>query len=264
MHDVDKPSRTGPQQPGRRHRRTHRWAAVLVLAGCGGPNEAPQRLAPAEPRVQHRAYPLRGEVVRVDRKNGSASIRHEAIPGYMPEMTMPFDVSDRAVLADLEVGDEVEGRLLVETGRRSRLTELAITRPAVSPPAADPAAPPQTLEVGQEVPDFRVTTQDGEILRIADFRGKALALTWIYTRCPLPDYCPLMDRRFREAAERLRPRPERAAGVRLLSVSFDPAHDVPEVLRRHARLRGASPPLWRFAVAGEEDLARAGPAHGLL
>jgi protein SCO1/2 len=88
-------------------------------------------------------------------------------------------------------------------------------------------------------------------------------MTFIYTRCPLPDFCPLMDRKFADLARLLMARPERAEGVRLLSISFDPEHDTPEVLARHARTLDATGPLWTFAVASHEELTRVGPSLGL-
>jgi protein SCO1/2 len=98
------------------------------------------------------------------------------------------------------------------------------------------------------------------MLRLSDLRGKVVALTFIYTRCPLPDFCPAMDAKFADLARRLSVVPGRADRVRLLSVSFDPEHDTPTVLAAHAGRRGAAPPLWTFAVASHEELGRvAGP-----
>ena len=84
------------------------------------------------------------------------------------------------------------------------------------------------------MPDFTMTSQDGKPLKLSDLRGKVVVLTFIYTRCPLPDFCPLMDRKFSELAQQLGAFPERAKDIRLISLSFDPEHDTPEVLRKHA------------------------------
>ena len=122
---------------------------------------------------------------------------------------------------------------------------------------------PRMLEVGESVPDFAMTTQEGETLNLSDLRGKVVALTFIYTRCPLPDFCPLMDRKFEELADRIGAIAGRAEHVRLLSVSFDPEHDTPEVLRKHAENLGARPPLWRFAVASHGELGKVAAPLGL-
>jgi protein SCO1/2 len=94
---------------------------------------------------------------------------------------------------------------------------------------------PRVLEKGDQVPDFAMTTQEGKPLKLSDLRGSVVALTFIYTRCPLPDYCPLMDRKFGELASRIGVIPERAKRIRLISLSFDPEHDTKEVLAKHAQ-----------------------------
>jgi protein SCO1 len=236
-------------------------ALGLLAAGCdsGRPTAATQGgVKKAAPPTKD--YKLVGVVRRVDRESGEVAIRHEAIPGFMPAMTMPFDVKDKELLSELRAGDEVEGTLRV-SGDHSELVALEVTKPAVAlagPPPGPAPRPP--LAVGEEVPDFSMRTQDGEVLRLSDLRGKVVALTFIYTRCPVPDFCPLMDRKFAELAERVKALPGWPARVRLLSVSFDPEHDTPEVLARHARLKGAAPPLWTFAVASHDELRKvAGP-----
>ncbi len=114
------------------------------------------------------------------------------------------------------------------------------------------------------VPDFTMTTQEGRTLALSELRGKVVVLTFIYTRCPLPDFCPLMDRKIKELAGKVDAMPGRAEQVRLLSVSFDPEHDTPEVLRKHAQVQGARPPLWTFAVASHDELAKVAGPLGLM
>lgn len=243
---------------------------LAISPGCGGgtpPAPPDQGHRPAQPPAVHppaagseTVYPLVGVVRTVDREGGTVAIRHEAIPGYMPAMTMPFDLSGQEILAELQVGDTIEGTLRV-AGNRSALTDVVIT--ALAEPTPEPGTgPPPTLAPGDPVPDLAVTTQDGQPLRLSDLRGKTVVLTFIYTRCPLPDFCPLIDRKFAELARRLQ-----TAGasedVRLLSVSFDPEHDTPSVLQAHARVLGAQPPLWTFAVASHEALFAAGSRLGL-
>jgi protein SCO1/2 len=184
-------------------------------------------------------------------------------------MTMPFTLKGKAALEDIRPGDEVEGALRVDTvGGEVKdydLVDLTPTGRSIEPApaptgvgATEPA--PAVLKPGDPVPDFAVTTQEGRPLRLSELRGKVVALTFIYTRCPLPEFCPAMDAKFADLARRLSGVPGRADGVRLLSVSFDPGHDTPAVLAAHARRRGAGPPLWTFAVATPEELARvAGP-----
>lgn len=235
------------------------------LCSCGGGRPAAPaagRADPGEPGGPARSFPLTGVVREVNRGAGIVAIRHDAVPGFMPAMTMPFDLKGQEVLEDLEPGDKVRGTLRVD-GREARLEGVEITELATAPPGAEGPAGPKVLEVGEEVPDFAMTTQDGQALRLSDLRGKVVVVTFIYTRCPLPNFCPLMDRKFSELASWVRGVRGRDERVRLLSVSFDPEHDTPEVLRRHARLRGARPPVWTFAVAQHDELRKAAGSLGL-
>lgn len=244
--------------------------------GSSAPTVAPKAAPKPEPAVSIVRYKVAGVVRRVKPDSGQVVIAHEAIPGFMNAMTMPFTLKDRSVLEDLEPGDEVEGELRVEKAgtlvKDYELTGLVVTRPALPPaPKTLTFSPkgltireaPKRLEPGQEVPDFTMTTQEGRSLKLSELRGDVVVLTFIYTRCPLPDFCPLMDRKFAELAGKLAGSPERARRVRLLSVSFDPEHDTPEVLRKHAAVQGAKPPLWTFAVAAHDELAKVAAPLGL-
>lgn len=249
---------------------------LVCLAGCEKPRPVTEALPVAPDQgvkaaeSAKKSYKIVGVVRKVDQKAGEAVIKHESIPGYMPAMTMPFRVPDKESLAELRPGDEVEGTLQIE-GEHSELTGLVVTRPAPAEPlrldlsggALRFKTAQRVLEPGEMVPDFTMTTQDGKTLRLADLRGKVVVLTFIYTRCPLPDFCPLMDKKMAELASKLAAVPARAEQVRLLSLSFDPEHDTPEVLAKHARMQGAQPPLWTFAVAGHDELAKVAPALGL-
>ena len=247
------------------------WIVVgLALASatvCGCRQEPPsqnsgEKTAPAKTDGEAR-YALQGKVRSIDRDAGLVSIRHDEIPGYMPAMTMPFRLENGDMLEELQPGDTVRGVLIVR-GDSSRLADVEIT--AWADPADLPGAKPKLarLEPGMPVPDFSLTTQDGNELKLSSERGNVVVLTFIYTRCPLPDYCPAMDKRFADLARRVKLLGDpKTVGVRLLSISFDPDHDTPEVLSKHARILGAAPPLWTFCVASHEELARVGPSLGL-
>ncbi len=244
-------------------------AGLLALgpaSGCGGGGANPPPAPTAA--LTSTTYTLKGEVRKVDAASGEVTIAHEAIPGFMAAMTMPFTLKDRATLEDVRPGDQVEGPLrVVSSGGEVKdydLLDLTVTRPSIEPPPPPISVPAGSevvlLKLGDPVPDFTVTTQDGRTLRLSELRGEVVALTFIYTRCPLPDFCPAIDLKFADLARRVATAPGRADKIRLLSVSFDPAHDTPAVLAAHARRRGARPPLWTFAVASDEELARvAGP-----
>lgn len=256
-------------QPARRFLAAPLALALLTLAACRRDEADPVPVPPAAPAktAGGASYELRGVVRIVDADAGQATIRHEAIPGFMAAMTMPFAVDDKELLGDLRPGDEVEGRLDVEMAgdsvRSYRLRDLKITRPATSPPVEGPAAAPALLGPGDPVPDFAFLTQTGTPGRLSEYRGSYVIFTFLYTRCPLPDFCPLLDRKFGELAARIGRDARLRDRVRLLSVSFDPEHDTPEVLARHALRNRAVPPLWTFAVAQHEELAKVAPGLGL-
>ena len=270
-------------------------AATLAAWGCGGGTRrpsgkpatatkagndaasAPPNRTPAPPgAVESTDYTLRGVVRSVAPESGRVMISHEDIPGFMKAMTMPFQPADESILGLLRPGDHVEGVLHVERQdgavRDYQLRDLKVTKPAapraltleVSKQKVQLLQPPPRLKMGEAVPDFLMTGQDGRTLKLSDLRGKVVVLTFIYTRCPMPDFCPLMDRKFSELAQRLRVFPNRAKDIRLISLSFDPENDTPDVLRKHAEIRGATPPLWGYAVASHEELARIAPRLGLF
>jgi protein SCO1 len=255
-----------------------------LLSACAGGCSRPQTprtegragKAPTEPRRETKQYTLTGEVRKVQRQSGEVTIHHDAIPGFMEAMTMPFHVDSQGLPEDLQEGDRVQGTLNVELENGAvsayQLTNLTVTKPAPAPalvldlskrtPALRPKA--RRLETGELVPDLALTDQDGKHFRLSDLRGYVVVLTFIYTRCPLPDFCPTMDRKFAELAKSISALPGRAEKIRLLSISFDPDHDTPEILSKHARVRGGMPPLWTFAVASHEELAHIAEPLGLV
>ncbi len=209
----------------------------------------------------------------VDPAEGEVTVAHEAMPGFMEAMTMPFQIKNKAALTEIQPGDIVTGPMIVNFKQGNikdyQLVDLTPTG-LVAPPQAEPGSGkpmfggdrPAILQVGAIVPDFGMTTQTGSSLRLTDLRGKVVVVTFIYTRCPLPDFCPAVDAKFADVARLVRLVPDRADHVALLSVSFDAEHDTPDVLLRHARLRGAKPP-WSYAVANTAELAQVGPLLGL-
>lgn len=215
-----------------------------------------------------KTYKLTGIVRKIDKDSGEVMIRHDEIQGFMKAMTMPFDLKGQEVLKELMPGDEVEGELIVKTDD-IELKGVVITNPAPAgsikfgPNGVEVASKPLVLLPGEMVPEFKFTLQDGKPAKLSDYRGKTVVLTFIYTRCPLPNFCPLMDRKFGELAARIQNTP-RADQIRLLSISFDPEHDTPEILASHAKARNAKMPVWTFAVAGHEELGKFGPQVGLI
>ena len=219
-----------------------------------GPGTAVDSAARPGPAVTTADYRSRASSARCQPESGRVMIRHEEIPGFMKAMTMPFRPADESILGCSTPAT----RSRASCTSRSRTGPSATTNFEISK-VTKPAAPramtldiskekaqlrekPRILTVGEEVPDFAMTGQDGKAFKLSDLRGKVVVLTFIYTRCPMPDFCPLMDRKFSELAQRLGAFPKRAKDIRLISLSFDPENDTPEVLRKHAAIRGAIAP----------------------
>jgi protein SCO1/2 len=198
-----------------------------------------------------RQYELQGQVLAVDRERQEITIKHGDVQGFMPGMTMPFHAKEAKLLDCCQPGDLVTATLVVQDSI-GYLSAIQRTGHA----ALTEAPPPRVdlLEPGQIVPDVALVDETGAARHLSDWRGKLLAVTFTYTRCPLPDFCPRMDHHFKSvqtsalADNGLRDR------IALLSITFDPAFDTPAVLAAHARQVGADPGLWHFATGQEKEI----------
>ena len=186
--------------------------------------------APASDAERH---PLTGTVVRLDRSSAELVVAHEAIAGFMPAMTMPFGVS--GALAGVQPGDRIKAVLVAGVGSSgSRLEDVVVTKKASGPILTTPPVLPGP-PIGAEVPDFQLRNQDDEVIRLRQFKGRAVILTFIYTRCPLPDFCPLMMKHFDAINRQVASRPDLAERVYLVGVSVDPEYDTPAVLEAYGK-----------------------------
>jgi protein SCO1 len=225
--------------------------ALLAAAGCAAAPEA-------------RPYELQGQILAIRPEPQELLIEHGDIVGFMPGMTMPFKVRDERLLSSKAPGDLIRARLMV--GRdEAWLATLEKTGTApLEEAAAFPAASFVTpLKAGDPVPDATLTDQGGTPLTISAWRDSAVVVTFSYIRCPLPQFCPLMDRRFAEVQRAVREDPVLNGRVHLLSVSFDPRNDTPEAMTAHAARAGAEPSVWRFATAAPEVVDRFAAAFGV-
>ena len=218
-------------------RRLAAAAAVVVLAtACG---------------ERHQAT---GLVLRVDRDTGTLTVSHDPIPGFMDAMVMPLVAADRDELRDVQPGDRIGFRLVVR-GTRTQVDRISIlTAARVDQGLQQSPAAPSLAVIGAVVPDFTLTDQDGAPVSLHGLRGKVVAVSFIYTRCPLPDYCPRVITN--QAALRHRFRDRMGTDLVLLTVTFDPTHDTPERLKAYARSYGADEPGWRFLTGDREAIAR--------
>jgi protein SCO1 len=201
--------------------------------------------------VRSSHYELRGQVLAVDRDRQEITIKHGDIQGLMPGMTMPFKVSDAKLLDGVQAGDIVKATLVVKdaTGYLSSLERTG--HEAVTAPAPTFA---HVLEPGQKVPDVKLTDDTGAARTLSDLRGRVVGVTFIYTRCPYPDFCPKMDRQFKAAQTEILNDAQLRDRAALLSISFDPAFDTPKILAGRAKEIGADPRVWHFATGAPEAI----------
>ena len=225
---------------------------VALAAGCAG-----------APGADASRYAMRGQLVAVQLDTGQVLLKHDAIPGYMDAMTMLFRVADRAAIRDRRAGDLVTATLVVESDA-SYLEDMLLTGTA---PLDDAAPAPvanglHILTPGDSAPETPLFTHRGATVSLPEWRGSAVAVTFIYTRCPLPDFCPLLDRRFAAIQEAAAADPALRGRVRLLSVSFDPDADTPAILAAHAERVGAGAD-WHFATAPRAIVDRFAASFGV-
>lgn len=221
--------------------------------------------SPLESTNVLRSFAARGMIREIPDGNKSLVVRHEEIPGFMPKMTMTFEVRDANELRGLAVGDTIVFNIRA-TQDDSWIDEIrrAGTNDVIDSAPKDPSSVAllqvATLKPGDPMPDAELLGEDGRTVRLSDFAGKALAFTFIFTRCPLPNYCPRMNVNFKEARELLIQNIEGPSNWQFLSISFDPAFDKPGVLGRYAfSYRGAVTNQWMFAAAPTNVLAVMSP-----
>ena len=202
--------------------------ACIVLAGCHStPKLGPQGSASSSSKV----YKLRGKVVSTNAAKGEVTLDHEAIVGFMEAMTMPYKLKDPSILSELHPGDVITADVLVSDDPNADILLDHIVVVAQAKPDYKPTTFYHVPTPGDAVPDFRMRNQDGRPIHLGQFKGKALLLTFIYTRCPLPNFCPLVTRNFAAVNKQLAGNPRLYAKSHLLSVSFDPENDTPARLR---------------------------------
>jgi protein SCO1 len=178
-------------------------------------------------------YHLEGTVVSIDQAQGRLVIDHKEIPGFMGAMTMPYPTADPKDLDRVSPGDQITADVVVGQNR-IRLENIVVVKKSdgKSAPTGAQLAP---SEREGPVPDFAFVNEDGKRIHLGQYRGRTVLLTFIYTRCPLPDYCPLVTHNFAEIEKALRKSPGLYDRTHLLTISFDSKYDTPAVLRNYAK-----------------------------
>jgi protein SCO1/2 len=232
-------------------------AVTAFLGGCRG-TFAPAAQSQQQPMAGGKQYHIRGIVVASDAKTGAVTLDTDAIPGYMEAMTMPYTLRQPDIATELHRGDTITAVMTV-TPDANLLDQIVVVDQAK--PDYVPAVTYNDLEPGETIPDFEFLNQSGRRVRLDQWRGKVVLLTFIYTRCPLPNFCVRMSRNFAEIDKELQKDPELYRKTHLLSVSFDPKYDTPKVLRSYGgaytgRYTEETFTHWDFAAPAEKELKK--------
>lgn len=230
---------------------------LVLLMTCCAEQESDERQRP-DPLVE--SYRVRGLVRGLDFAASSVIVEHEDIPGLMPSMTMPFHVKEIIELQKLHEGTAIAFELVMAENE-SWITDITpIDRSTLQlpekPAISDPDAPVERVREGDPAPSFELVDQDGEAVRLEDYQGEQLVVTFVFTRCPVPDYCPLMSENFRQLQDEIEHSPQLRDTAHLLSVTIDPAFDTPEVLKAYAARFEAAPDRWKFATGSADEINR--------
>ena len=218
-------------------------------------------------RSDERSYRLHGQALSLEPARKTITIKHDEIKGFMPAMTMPYEVKDAKALDGIAAGDLVDATLVVFSNGAylkdmKKVGQAPLEPPPVEAPMPSASSGFELLKPGQPVPDAAFVDQDGRARRFSAFKGSRLVVTFIYTKCPLPTFCPLMDRHF---AALQKPLAADAAleDVHLVTVSFDPATDTPPVLKAHAERLRADLGRWTFLTGDRDEIDKFASRFGV-
>lgn len=242
-------------------------SGVFAIAGCaksGSQQAAGQQSADQSANVKR--YKLVGKIVSLDWNQKTLTVDGQDIPGFMAAMVMPYPVLKANQMNGLEPGDEITADIVVDQKDSSaHLENIVVTKKAG---AGKPTTGFHIPQRGDPVPNFELIDQNNKWIRLSSFRGNVLLITFIYTRCPFANYCPLVSHDFAEIYAQTKKDPALAKSVRLLTVSFDWQHDTPPVLRRYGEsfreVTGSAPfDRWEFATAPAKEMQRIADFFGL-
>ncbi len=195
------------------------------------------------------------------------TVKHEEIKGFMPAMTMPYEVRDTRLLDGLAPGDLINATLVVVSNGAylsaiKKVGQAPLEKPPPEAPNPSASSGFELLKPGEAVPDGAFVDQGGQQRRFRTFKGSPAVMTFIYTKCPLPTFCPLMDRHFAALQTSLKSDPSLNA-VRLITISFDPITDTPAVLREHAKRLNADLARWTFLTGDRDEIDRFAARFGV-
>ncbi|HTL58764.1 MAG TPA: SCO family protein [Candidatus Limnocylindrales bacterium] len=239
------------------YRRVLGWLALSISALTG-------ILSPLSCHAGTTNFVVRGVLKEVRQEEHQVVISHEDIPHFMKAMTMPFSVKDDAMLTNAAIGDKIAFQLHVTQSDSwvDHIEPLAVVERTAGNLAALPnrsvvseAGLPPISNTSNPLADYKFTNELGEPVSLAEFRGQAIALTFFFTRCPIPQYCPRLSRNFEEVQRKLSAMANAPTNWHLVSITFDPGHDTPEVLRAYATSYHYDHAHWSFLTGPADKIA---------
>lgn len=243
------------------------FSLVILTASLACSEAQTQSPSSSDPKaLPARAFLVNGVIKELKADGTNVIIAHDAVAGYMDAMTMPFKARDPKDFVGLRRGDKVTFRLRV-TETESWIDQISSTGeivPAVTVPTASQAAKAPTPKPPNPLLSCQFTNELGRPVSLSDFRGQALAITFFFTRCPIPDFCPRLSRNFQEASRKLLAMTNGPANWHLLSVSFDPNNDSPAVLKAYAERYQYDPQHWTFLTGPADKVAALAAESGAL
>ncbi|MEY2428648.1 MAG: hypothetical protein QOJ40_1533 [Verrucomicrobiota bacterium] len=239
---------------------------LVSLTACDRAHETKSRAS--GPGTNQQRFQVKGVIKELKADGKTVEIRHEEIPNYMPAMTMPFEARDPKELTGLKGGDAVSFRMTVTD------TDVWIDQiRKLTPPKPNELPSRSTfrfvrdvepLQIGDPLPEYHFTNELGRAVSTSQFKGQALAITFIFTRCPLPNFCPLMSNNFGEAQKKLLAMSNGPTNWHLLTISFDPEFDTPVILKAYAQRYGADPKHWNFMTGDLIDITAISEQFGQM
>jgi protein SCO1/2 len=245
-------------------------ATILPLTGLSCRKSEPPVVSPATnaaATTNLQIYQVKGVIKEVLAEKKKVKIAHEEIPNYMEAMTMMLDVKEAKELDGLQAGDSVSFRMLVtdDDGWIDQIKKLEGPRTPLPPEPATFRRVPEVepLAVGDKLTDYTFTNALGRVMRLSDFQGRALAFTFIFTRCPFPTFCPRLSSNFSDAVAQLKALPDGLTNWHFLSITIDPEFDTPERLKAYAERYKADPNHWDHVTGTLTDITAIGEQFGL-
>ncbi len=233
---------------------------LALLGGCRRSGSDSPGAAQSTAQGDVKSFPIHGKIVSVDAKAGSVVLNHDAVPGFMDAMTMTYPLKDPNIASELHAGDIINATLLVRKNGDEysdpKLDQIVIV--AQAKPDYKPSVEYHVPQPGDAVPDFKLLNEEGRTVHLAQFKGKVILLTFIYTRCPLEDYCPRMNKNFAQIDDALKADRPLYGRTHLLSISFDPKFDTPVILKNYGMVYNGGEAKefahWEFAAAPQSQL----------